>query len=130
LLTAAQVRKLLGAPGGHGTSTKQGTGVSSCAFSATVNGGNNVVQLDLTLGVTTDYFSQLTPPFGTPANGVGDKAYYMAATTAAGNYHFNGLTAQKGTVVVKLDAGGPLTAHQALPVLSADINAVFNQLGA
>jgi hypothetical protein len=127
LLTATQVQQLLGAPGGPGTSRNQGTNSGRCTFGASVSGGANLVQLDIQLGVTGDYFQS---PTGVPASGVGDKAYYQAASVSSGTYHFNGLTAQKGSVVVKLDAGGPLTGSQALPVLTADINAIFGQLGA
>jgi len=128
LLTAEQVKRLLGAPGGPGTSSNQGTTSARCTFGANVNGGANLVQLDVQVGVTGDYFQ--SQPSGSVVNGVGDKAYYQAAPDSTGSYHFNALAAQKGSVVVRLDAGGPLTASQALPVLSADITAIFSQLGA
>jgi hypothetical protein len=118
---------MLGAPGGPGTSKSLSTNASRCTFGANVNGGANLVQLDVQIGVTGDYFQQ---PTGVAATGVGDKAYYQAAPAGSGSYHFNILAAQKGSVVVKLDAGGPLTGSQALPVLTTDINAIFGQLGA
>jgi hypothetical protein len=127
LLSASEVQLLLGAPGGPGTSRNLSTSASRCTFSANVNGGANLVQLDVQIGVTGDYFQQ---PTGVPASGVGDKAYYQAAPAGSGSYHFSVLAAQKGSVVVKLDAGGPLTGSQALHILTADVNEIFGHLGA